>query len=111
MIIAVTILSIFWAIGTLACMIALVKHLYEDSGNTASVIGFCVLFPLSAVIAALPFALILESRSPNLAVLKKNEWACTSTRTETFLMPVVSGNNTTMVPSVRSVCIRYSRTN
>jgi hypothetical protein len=72
----------------------------------AAIVGLGL--PMGAVMAVLPWGFIQDSQSPDLAVLKKGQWACTATRLETTLMPISTGKSTILVPTTHSVCIAYS---
>ena len=75
-------------------------------------VGFMVLFtglPIAAFMGLLPWAVLADMQSPDLATLKKGEWTCSQTRIVNGMMPVVSGKTTTMVPTTSTECIQYSR--
>ena len=111
MLAVVVFLCVMWAVGILTGAIILLKSGVEDFTRLGAAVMGCIGIPIAVLIAAMPMVYVMDQQSPDLAVLKKNEWMCSETRTETIMMPVVSGNTTTMVPSVQSVCIQYSRTN
>lgn len=104
-------LSALWSLGCIGLSVwSIVWTLRENEWVMAAVAGFIGL-PIAALLAIMPWAFIAQTQSPNLAVLKKNEWVCTETRTETTMMPVATGRTTTIVPTIHSVCIVYARTN
>lgn len=104
-------LCVMWAVGILTGAIILLKTVVEDFTRLGAGVMGCIAIPIAVLIAALPMGYVMDQQSPDLAVLKKKEWMCSETRTETIMLPVVSGNTTAMVPSVRSVCVQYTRTN
>ena len=103
-------LAALWAIGIVAGTVLFLNYMRADSGPVVAGVLTAIGLPTALVIAAMPALFIMSENSPTLAVLKKNEWVCSETRTENFMMPVVSGSSTTMVPSTRSVCVVYTRT-
>lgn len=68
--------------------------------------GFAFLMsPVVFILATLPWAFIAHEESPDLETLKKDEWVCTRTKTETYMALV----GKVMVPQTRKVCTRYER--
>ncbi|MEO0828843.1 MAG: hypothetical protein AAFY03_00080 [Pseudomonadota bacterium] len=107
----VYVLSAMWSIGWVGFPIFGGIALLKDEFDRG--MGFAVLLigtPLGAVFAVLPWEGIAAQSSPDLATLKKGEWACTQTKIVNSMMPVSNGKTTTMVPTTSSVCVQYSRT-
>lgn len=104
-----SILAGMWSLGCIACVFCMAWAFLSDSYDrniTAGALIILVGLPLGALLAILPWALAAQSRSPDLAVLKKGQWACTATHSETHMQLV----GKVMVPQTRRVCDAYGRT-
>jgi hypothetical protein len=105
-----TILGVMWSIGWVALAIWAAAFLIAEGEWVPGILAALIGFPIAIFVALLPWAIAQDIASPDLATLKKGEWACSATRTETTMMPITSGKTTTMVPTTRSVCTAYVRT-
>lgn len=103
-------LSALWSIGCIGGIILLIWYMINQTEYGIAFALFFLGLPFAVLLAILPWAAIADFKSEDLAVLKKNAWACTATRTETTMMPVTTGKTTVMVPTTTTVCIQYSRT-
>lgn len=104
------ILATMWAAGCILVASAIAWSLY-DNGDWGMFAVTCLLgLPVAFMLAGVPWYFIWDSQSPVLVELHKGEWACTASRTQNSVMPITTGKVTTMVPTVTSVCIQYSRT-
>jgi len=102
-------LSALWAAGCVIAPLVGTYYLWQDDGRWMAALFFAIGLPVGAVLAVLPWWAIAGTKSPDLATLKKGQWACTASRLETTMMPVSTGKTTMLVPTTYSVCVTYSK--
>ncbi|WP_148282930.1 hypothetical protein [Pseudogulbenkiania sp. NH8B] len=68
-----------------------------------------VLLVIAVLMLIAGVAVWQDAQSPHFQ-LKKSDWVCTREKLETILMPVSTGNSTTLIPETSSVCVEYRRT-
>lgn len=99
-------LSVLWSSACIIAPLWAAWLLWQDNEPGMSLACFGLGLPLMAFMAALPWAFIHDSQSPDLATLKKGQWACTGSHDETTMILV----GKVIVPQHRTVCDAYSRT-
>ena len=102
-------LSVIWSIGLIALPVVAIGWCVREN---ELFIGAGLLFlglPLCAFMAAIPWMIMDYDRSPTLATMKKSEWYCTASRTDTVMTPITTGNITVMTPQTYETCIQYMR--
>ena len=113
--IAAGIFAILWALACLAALGGVLWKVWsEDFGDgwPGNLIASMVALFIAAFASFLgtgPLALMQYSASPDLATLKKHEWACTDeVQTTTYIANRV-GDVTVMQPVTTSECVNYSK--
>ena len=99
-----------WTVTLLLCALWVISVGWEE-GLLFGLLGTFVVAPLVALFAAAPWFIWADEQSPNLTTLKKGQWACVASHSETVMMPISTGKTTTLVPQSTIVCDQYSRIN
>ena len=94
-------LSALWSFGCIALPLYMVVTLWRDGDHILSVILAAIALPIAFLLGAVPWALIAEQASPDLAVLKREEWVCANSTTTYVIVGKV------LAPTTR--CIEYRR--
>ena len=94
-------LSAMWSFGSIALPLYMVVEVWRDGARIPAALAGMVALPLTFLLSAVPWVFMAEQTSPDLEVLKRGEWTCTS-HTTTYIMV---GN--VLTPTTR--CIEYKR--
>lgn len=100
------ILMVMWSAGCVGLTVYLVWFLFDEGDNGMAVAALLLGLPFAVVIAALPWGVMADIRSPDLVTLKKGDWGCTTSHSETSM--ILAGK--VLVPTTRRVCDGYGRT-
>lgn len=92
-------------VGPLGCAV----YVFRDGERMIAALIFFIVWPVACLLGALPWGLIADAKSPDLATLKKSDWICSASHPETTTTYVKSGNVLTPITSHRQVCDQYSR--
>ena len=96
------ILAAMWSIGMLSLVITFTYSVWDDVSENIfgilATIGIGV--PTALFLVFVPWALIHDAESPNLATLKKANWVCNSSHQE-----IIPGKT----PMMKTVCDNYFR--
>jgi len=99
-------LSALWSVSCIVGTLWATYHLWQDDERGMALACFGLGLPIMAFFAVMPWAFIIDAKSPDLATLKKRQWACTASHDETTMVLV----GKVMVPQRRPICDAYSRT-
>lgn len=94
-------LSAMWSFGSIALPLYVVAEVWRDGDRIFAAVAGMVALPLAFLLGAVPWAFMAEQASPDLEVLKRGEWTCTS-HTTTYIMV-----GKVLAPTTR--CIEYRR--
>ncbi len=94
-------LSALWSFGCIALPLYMAAEVWRDGARVPAALAGAVALPLSFLLGAVPWGFMAEQAAPDLAVLKRGEWACTE-RTTTYTMV-----GKVLAPTTR--CIEYRR--
>ena len=93
---------LFCGAGVVLCLVMAWTMFSDDLlGVVLGIVMVCS----AALIAIIPIAVIEEENSPDLATLKKKDFACTSSHTDYVLVWV----GKMLVPMPREICDQYGR--
>lgn len=109
MLIVFYILAGAWSAGCIAGVIHFFVTTFDEDGFFTWIIELVVGAPLAILIAAIPWFALTEATSPILATLKKGEWVCRSSHSDSTLVPMVTGNTTILMPISERKCDEYVR--
>lgn len=99
-----------WSLGCFFLPLVAGYILIRDKfSRWEGVFVICVAWPVGCALAVLPWIMAADTKSPDLAVLKKNEWQCTVRHTQTVTTYVQSGKIMVPITNVLRVCDQYSR--
>lgn len=99
-------LMAMWSMGCLGCAFAVLCYFLNEEGPLAASLLCGVLLPIAVGLAWFPWVVRVEVSSPDLAVLKKGEWACSSSRAQ----PVTTMAGKVPITTYHHVFHAYVRT-
>lgn len=103
-------LCCFWSAGCFGLPLWGAWTMIQDSYDRGTGIATLLIgWPIGCFLATLPWTLIAQEQSPDLATLKKNEWFCTAHHTVVTTTMVMSGKVMVPVTSSHQVCDQYNR--
>jgi hypothetical protein len=102
-------MATLWTAGCFSLPLWVTLTLFEEGDKAGALAALCIGWPLGCLLGLLPWALIMEEESPDLATLKKAQWYCAQSHEETTTTFVMVGK--VMVPHYnrRIVCDEYKR--
>ena len=103
------ILASMWLVGCVVAPLWAAIVTWQDDDNLICFLVLSIGLPLGCLLGILPWALIAENRSPDLATLKKNEWVCSASHVESSTTYVMSGKIMVPITSNDTVCDQYNR--
>ena len=102
-------LMVLWTIGcTVGPFLGSWCLVKEESLFMAAFV-LLITLPIGCLLAFVPWMLYAQETSPNLAVLKKNEWVCSASHSETTTTYVKSGSVMVPIVSHTQVCDQYNK--
>ena len=106
----VYLLCVLWSLGCFGLPLWAGFSMVRDPWDRGMGIAILLLgWPIGCFIAVLPWAFIAQERSPDLATLKKNEWACSASHTQITTTYVMVGKVMTPMVQSHQVCDQYNR--
>lgn len=102
------VLSVLWSLGCLAGFGWIIHTIWDDYGGPdwwAMAFAFGVGLPIVLLFAVIPWGAMAYASSPDLVTLKKAEWECINSHSETTY--VKSGD--ILVPVTSDICDVYGR--
>ena len=83
--------------------------LWKNNEIGIAIFTLVIAWPLTVLIAYMPWIIYADIQSPNLAILKKNEWFCSQKHSVVTTTIIPSGKIMIPITSVHDVCDQYSR--
>ena len=102
-------LMVLWTIGCTIGPFLSSWWLFNEESPFAAAFMLLITLPLGCVLASIPWILYGQEVSPNLAILKKNEWVCSASHTETTTTYIKSGSVMVPITNHIQVCDQYNK--
>jgi len=104
-------LAVLWSLGCFIIPLIMGISMFADRepalGATLILLGW----PAGCLFAYVPWALISEAQSPDLATLKKSEWVCAQSHPVTTTTYIMTGKVLVPVTNTHQECDQYNRSN
>lgn len=104
------VLAAMWSLGCVGGPLWMAVTSIREGDRAIGLACLTIGFPVGSLLACLPWAFMTQANSPDLVTLKKNEWACVASHTQTTMVASSTGKITTMIPVTTTICDAYGRT-